>query len=93
MVKVISKGLLWLYGRPIVTGKENIPSSGRVIVVANHTSLLDGFLLAAFWPRKITFLAAAYLFELPVIGAFLRAVGAILLPKSFGTAGIKKASL
>jgi len=58
-------------------GKPTSPRTGPVIVGANHISLLDGFLLVAFWPRRITFLSAAYLFKMPVVGAFLRAIGAI----------------
>lgn len=91
LTKIVSRGLLWLYRRPVVAGRDNIFSTGQVIVVANHTNLLDGFLLVAFWPRQITFLAAAYLFELPVVGAFMRAVGAIPIQKSSGAAGMRTA--
>lgn len=77
LVKLVSKWFLGFLGKPVITGQANIPRTGPVIVVANHTSLLDGFLLAAFWPRRITFLSAAYLFKMPAVGAFLRAMGAI----------------
>lgn len=77
LVKLVFKYFLWLLGNPVITGKDNIPRTGPVILVANHTSLLDGFLLATVWPRQLTFLSAAYLFRLPVVGAFLRAMGAI----------------
>lgn len=77
LMKLAVKYFLWLLGKPVITGKENIPRTGPVIVVATHTSLLDGFLLAAFWPRRLTFLSAAYLFKMPGVGAFLRATGAI----------------
>jgi len=77
VVKLVFKYFLWLLGNPVITGKDNIPRTGPVILVANHTSLLDGFLLATVWPRQLTFLSAAYLFRLPVVGAFLRAMGAI----------------
>jgi len=77
LVKIISRWFLWLLGKPVITGLENVPLTGPAIIVANHTSLLDGFLLAAFLPRQVTFLSAAYLFRLPVVGTFLRAMGGI----------------
>ncbi|MEW5920220.1 MAG: lysophospholipid acyltransferase family protein [Bacillota bacterium] len=89
LVKLIIKFFL---GKPVINGKENIPGAGPIVVVADHTSLLDGFLLAAFYPQRITFLSAAYLFKLPVVGAFLRAIGAIPVQNEGSElAGIKTA--
>src|SRR5690606_12698786 len=77
LVKYFFKCFLCLFGSPVIIGKENIPPSGPVILVANHESLLDGFLLASFWPQPIISLSAAYLFKLPIVGLFLRSIGAI----------------
>ncbi len=39
-----------------VTGLENFKFAGRrVLIISNHVSLLDGVLLAAFMPERITF--------------------------------------
>jgi len=48
LVRLISKWFLGFLGKPVIAGEENIRRTGPVIVVANHTSLLDGFLLAVF---------------------------------------------
>jgi 1-acyl-sn-glycerol-3-phosphate acyltransferase len=77
LTKLFSKLLFKFLGNPRVIGLENIPQSGPVIIVANHSSLLDGFLLASIWPQRVTFLVAAYLLKRPVIGSFLRAIDAI----------------
>ena len=47
--------LSWLY-QVEVTGLEHVPEAGdRVLIVANHTSLLDPPLLWAFLPGELTF--------------------------------------
>jgi len=40
-----------------VVGVENVPRSGRLIVIGNHTSWLDPILVGAFIPRRIVFMS------------------------------------
>ena len=51
--------------------------SGPYIIVANHSSVFDGFLLLSSIKSRITFLSVAYLFKKNVYGYILRVVGAI----------------
>ncbi len=60
-----------------IIGSENIPKTGPFIIVANHSSLLDGFVLVSSVKPKITFMSAPYLFKMPFVGNILRGVGAI----------------
>jgi 1-acyl-sn-glycerol-3-phosphate acyltransferase len=60
-----------------IIGSKNIPKTGSFVIVANHSSLLDGFVIVASVRPKITFMSAAYLFKMPFVGNILRGVGAI----------------
>lgn len=60
-----------------ITGSKNLPKSGPFIVVANHSSVFDGFILAASIKPKITFMAAAYLFKINFYRYILQGMDAI----------------
>lgn len=56
IVKFLLRGLLRLFYKVEVSGLENYYKAGnRVLIVANHTSLLDGVLLYAWLPETPTF--------------------------------------
>jgi len=50
------RAVLELFFKVKVTGAQNVRKAGKnVLIVANHTSLLDGLLIAAFVPEDISF--------------------------------------
>lgn len=56
MLKQLFKIILRLFYRVEVKGLENFQQVGeRTLIVANHTSFLDGLLLATFLPGKLSF--------------------------------------
>ena len=56
MVKAVVRWLLTRFYRVEVKGLEHYTQAGkRVLIVANHSSYLDGVLLYAFLPDKLTF--------------------------------------
>jgi glycerol-3-phosphate O-acyltransferase / dihydroxyacetone phosphate acyltransferase len=66
------------YRRVDVVGAERIPPTGPLIVAANHhNALVDGVLLLAEVPRRLVSVAKAPLFSHPLIGPFLRLIGAL----------------
>ncbi|GAA1428860.1 lysophospholipid acyltransferase family protein [Microlunatus lacustris] len=72
--------------------QHKIPARGGVVLVANHISNVDPLALGQFvafsgrWPR---FLAKESLFQIPVVGAVIRACGQI--PVRRGTAAAQEA--
>jgi glycerol-3-phosphate O-acyltransferase / dihydroxyacetone phosphate acyltransferase len=79
LVRGVIRLLLRLFYRRVdVVGAERIPLRGPVIITANHhNSLVDPMLIIGTFPRRITVLANAPLFRHPLIGPFLKAVGAL----------------
>jgi len=77
IIKSFSLIIFKLIFRLKIIGSENIPKTGPFVIVANHSSLLDGFVLVSSVKPKITFMSAAYLFKMPFVGNILRGVGAI----------------
>ncbi|WP_457679330.1 lysophospholipid acyltransferase family protein [Thermovibrio sp.] len=56
-----------------VQGRENIPETGKVLLVANHRSYLDPPLVAyAVKKRPVFFMAKAELFETPILGSLIK---------------------
>ncbi|HEV2749317.1 MAG TPA: 1-acyl-sn-glycerol-3-phosphate acyltransferase [Gemmatimonadales bacterium] len=61
-----------------VSGAERVPARGAVIFVLNHPSgLIDPAFLLCLAPRRVSLLAKAPLFRMPIIGFFCRAFQAI----------------
>lgn len=58
------------------SGRALVPTSGPLIVCANHTHWLDPLVIAHASPRRIYFMAKQELFANPVMAAALRGVGA-----------------
>lgn len=72
------------YPRIEVTGAERIPQSGPVLLCANHAnSLIDPVLIGIAARRPVRFLAKAPLFDVPLLGSVMRALG--MLPAYRGS--------
>ena len=60
-----------------VEGRDNIPLTGPLILVANHVHVLDPIFLAFSLPRWITFVAKEELFRSPFLRFWLRWAGSV----------------
>lgn len=59
-----------------VTGQENIPKEGPVIICTNHISNFDPPVVGITQKRPVSFMAKGELFEVPVLGKLLVKINA-----------------
>lgn len=59
----IAVPFLWLFYKPEVQGRENLPKDRRYIVAGNHISHLDPFLVRLAVKKPVAFMAKKELFE------------------------------
>lgn len=76
LTKYILKILLTPFFRIKTSGLEEVPDKGRVIIASNHKSFLDPVIMGIVLKRRIYFMAKKELFEIPVFGRFIKALGA-----------------
>ncbi|CAN5423196.1 lysophospholipid acyltransferase family protein [soil metagenome] len=91
MKNLVAGPLLKTAFRPWVTGHENIPKSGGVIMASNHLSFIDSVFLPLVMDRRISFLAKSDYYtgrgaKSWLIKNFLTATGMIPIDRSGGKA-------
>jgi 1-acyl-sn-glycerol-3-phosphate acyltransferase len=89
LVRLILR-LAWrLEGR----GEQHVPRAGPVLLVANHSSLLDPALIGGATRRPVSFLAKAELFRIPLFGGLIRALNAFPVRREGGDPAALRAAL
>lgn len=62
VARFVIRPLLWVLLRPRVTGRENVPLTGPVILASNHLSFIDSIVIPTLAPRRVALLAKAEYF-------------------------------
>lgn len=73
-----------------IFGKGNVPPTGPVIMICNHTSIFDVFYLGLALPRMGFFLAKAELFRIPVIRWCVQGYGAVPVRRGLASRDVVK---
>lgn len=81
---IVVSPMLHSYFRGRIYGAEQVPASGRLIVVANHASDFDPVILSNCVQRPVSYMAKEELFQVPVLRRAIRLYGAY--PVKRGTA-------
>lgn len=73
-----------------ITGRENLPRSGAALLVSNHLSHLDVFVIGILLPRPLNYVARSTLF-VPGLGPLIRSVGGFPIQREgLGASGMKE---
>jgi 1-acyl-sn-glycerol-3-phosphate acyltransferase len=77
--------------RPRITGRENVPQTGRVILASNHLSFIDSIVIPLSAPRPVQFLAKSTYFTGTgfkgwISRTFFTAIGAVGVERGAGAA-------
>jgi 1-acyl-sn-glycerol-3-phosphate acyltransferase len=91
----VARTLVLIVGRTLwrlrAYGTERVPAAGGLVVACNHISNLDPPLLGASAPRPIRYMAKKELFEIPILGPLIGALGAFPVDRQgSATAAIKR---
>jgi 1-acyl-sn-glycerol-3-phosphate acyltransferase len=62
IARFVLRPLFFLVFRPHVTGRENVPLEGPVILASNHLSFIDSIAIPLAAPRRVAYLAKAEYF-------------------------------
>ena len=86
-------GPIRFFNRIKVYGEENVPESGGLIICANHIAAKDVFMIGASCKRDLSFIAKKELFSIPVVGWFLRKMGAVRVDRGGSDVGALRKSV
>jgi 1-acyl-sn-glycerol-3-phosphate acyltransferase len=59
LARFVLRPLFFALFRPTVTGRDNVPPTGPVILASNHLSFIDSIAIPLMAPRKVGYLAKA----------------------------------
>ena len=78
------RGIAGRLYRVRITGSERIPVASGAILVANHESMFDPWLLALATPRPVRYMAKAELWRYALVGKVVEAFGAFPVERGTG---------
>ncbi len=89
----IGRALLGALGVPVeVSGAGRMPARGPLVLVANHSSFLDGLVLAVALPRPVAFVAKGELARNAPVRLFLRRLGCRFVERFDAERGVSDAA-
>jgi 1-acyl-sn-glycerol-3-phosphate acyltransferase len=75
----VGRLLFKVFFRLRIVGSENVPRHGPGLICCNHCSYMDPMLAAVASPRKVFSLSRKEVYQQPLLGPFVRHLGAVCL--------------
>jgi 1-acyl-sn-glycerol-3-phosphate acyltransferase len=83
IIRAIITALMFIFYRIKITGRENVPKEGPLIMTGNHTHSFDALpMLFLISKRKVRLISKKELFKNKIIGWFFRIMGAFPVDRS-----------
>lgn len=93
IVKLVLKVYFGIFYRVEFVSIDNVPKEGAYVLCHNHLGQMDMFFIAYRLKRLVHFMAKIELFKNPIVGTFLRSVGAYPVKRGTGDISAIKNSL
>lgn len=93
ILRVILNVLFSILFRTKVTGRENVPLEGGMIMAANHLSNWDPPVVGTYMPRPVAYMAKEELFSPAIAGAIIRSLYAFPVKRGAADRGAIKTAL
>lgn len=84
MIKFIAGSLAKFYFKIDVIGKKHVPEKTGGLLIANHQSLIDPFIISAAIPRMVRFVMAKEIYENPLIHWLVKRLNVIPVSAKLG---------
>ncbi|MEM7700292.1 MAG: 1-acyl-sn-glycerol-3-phosphate acyltransferase, partial [Verrucomicrobiota bacterium] len=88
--RVILLPWVWLHYRPTRLGIGNVPRKGGVLLLSNHVSYIDSFIIFLTCPRRVRFVVLERYVENRYFGWFLKLFDAIPIRKTRAKEAIQR---
>jgi 1-acyl-sn-glycerol-3-phosphate acyltransferase len=90
LVRLMAALLFCVQGGVRATGRRHVPATGGALVISNHQSHFDVFVLGMAVPRPLNYMARSSLF-FPPLGTLIRTVGGFAIRREgIGAEGLKE---
>ncbi len=84
VARIIVKPIVWLLYRVKLEGRENLHYSGKMMLISNHTSMMDTVIIGCIDKHQVHFMAKKELFENKLAAMLFKGLGTFPVDRGKG---------